>query len=186
MNHREEAKRANNDEDNGGIDIVVEKSHDLISGGSVPKLLKKSAGGEKCCIFRIHQRLRNNNYKDAYEPRVLSIGPYHHGKEHLQMIQEHKHRFLGIFMDEAQKKGVDMKDLIEAVSELEEDIRESYSESLYNARKVSYPERVKDPIFGMKWILTAKGVTYYFWRIRFLSFFFKLFMTNRRLGRQEG
>ena len=118
MNHREEAKRANNDEDNGGIDIVVEKSHDLISGGSVPKLLKKSAGGEKCCIFRIHQRLRNNNYKDAYEPRVLSIGPYHHGKEHLQMIQEHKHRFLGIFMDEAQKKGVDMKDLIEAVMQI--------------------------------------------------------------------
>ncbi|XP_023639192.1 LOW QUALITY PROTEIN: UPF0481 protein At3g47200 [Capsella rubella] len=176
MNPPEEAKGDKTDKDDVTIDVVVEE----LRGGSDPKLLKKSAGREKCCIFKIPERLEENN-KKAYEPRVVSFGPYHNGKPHLQMIQEHKHRFLGFFMAEAKKNGVDAKDLIEAVSKLEEDIRESYSESLYdNAGIVRYHEIENDPIFVMPWIIPAIGVTYYFWRIRFLTSFFKLYSRNQR------
>ncbi|EOA25413.1 hypothetical protein CARUB_v10018745mg [Capsella rubella] len=178
MNPPEEAKGDKTDKDDVTIDVVVEE----LRGGSDPKLLKKSAGREKCCIFKIPERLEENN-KKAYEPRVVSFGPYHNGKPHLQMIQEHKHRFLGFFMAEAKKNGVDAKDLIEAVSKLEEDIRESYSESLYDngdmlGRKkliemmvldgcfilmlflavagiVRYHEIENDPIFVMPWIIPA-------------------------------
>ncbi|CAA7025662.1 unnamed protein product [Microthlaspi erraticum] len=173
----------NNDDEDGCMALPPDKPCDLLSGGSVPKLLKKSAGGEKCCIFRIPQRLEKNN-ENAYEPRVVSVGPYHHGKKHLEMIQEHKHRLLGFFMDEVQEKGVDPKDLIETVSKLEEDIRESYSESLYHgdddlsgskklidmmvldgcfilmlfmvvAGEVRYNGVEDDPIFRVPWILPA-------------------------------
>ncbi|KAG7627351.1 hypothetical protein ISN45_At03g036830 [Arabidopsis thaliana x Arabidopsis arenosa] len=179
MNPREEAKRGNNDEDNGGIDLVVEEPHDLFSRESaLPKLLRESAGGKKCCIFKISHKPENKKYKAAYEPRVVSFGPYHHGKKNLQMIEEHKLRFLKIFMDEAKRKGVDTNGLIKAVSDLEEDIRDSYSESLYSDGKkliemmvldgcfilmiflvvagvVSHSEIENDPIFAIPWILPA-------------------------------
>ncbi|KAD5508646.1 hypothetical protein E3N88_16349 [Mikania micrantha] len=58
-----------------------------------PKLLQKSAGNKSCCVFRVPQSLLEIN-KEAYEPRIVSIGPYHHGKKDLEMIQEHKWRFL--------------------------------------------------------------------------------------------
>ncbi|CAL5392092.1 unnamed protein product [Camellia sinensis] len=45
------------------------------------------------CIFRVHDRLRNEN-KKAYEPEVVAIGPYHHGKDNLQPMEEHKLRYL--------------------------------------------------------------------------------------------
>lgn len=164
--------------DGGDMVRTEVKPCDLLSRGTVPKLLKKSASGESCCIFRIPESLARNN-KTAYEPKIVSIGPYHRGKTHLQMVQEHKHRFLEFFLTKAKKKGVYMSDLVEAVSILEDDVRDSYSENLdckfgedtlidmmildgcfvltlffVVAGKVSYTE-LDDPIFRMPWILTS-------------------------------
>ncbi|KAK9999515.1 hypothetical protein SO802_019118 [Lithocarpus litseifolius] len=58
-----------------------------------PRLLRKSAGNISCCLFRVPQSLVEINEK-AYQPHTVSIGPYHHGKDHLKMIQEHKWRLL--------------------------------------------------------------------------------------------
>jgi hypothetical protein len=33
-----------------------------------------------CCIYKVPERLRELNEK-AYTPRVVSIGPIHHGKD---------------------------------------------------------------------------------------------------------
>ncbi|XP_076887076.1 UPF0481 protein At3g47200-like isoform X2 [Bidens hawaiensis] len=58
-----------------------------------PKLLNKLAGGSSCCIFRVPRSLVEIK-KEAYEPQIVSIGPYHFGNKDLEMIQEHKGRFL--------------------------------------------------------------------------------------------
>ncbi|KFK39903.1 hypothetical protein AALP_AA3G303800 [Arabis alpina] len=140
------------------------------------KLLRESAGSESCCIVRIPQSLARTNLK-AYEPKIVSIGPYHHGKEHLNLIQQHKRRFLKFFMSKMQEKGTDPQDLVRAVSRLEDDIRLSYSEDLgldsknlvkmmvldgcfiltlflVVSGKVVYTN-LDDPIFRMPWILPS-------------------------------
>ncbi|CAA7013271.1 unnamed protein product [Microthlaspi erraticum] len=92
-------------------------------------LLTESAGKESCCIFRIPDSLSKVN-PEAYKPKVVSVGPYHYGDKLLKMIQEHKPRFLKLFLSNAKKKAVEEKDLFEAVAALEEKVRNSYSEGL--------------------------------------------------------
>ncbi|KAG6731339.1 hypothetical protein I3842_01G125100 [Carya illinoinensis] len=48
---------------------------------------------QDCYVFKVHHRLREINAK-AYEPDLLAIGPYHHGKDHLSFMEMHKLRFL--------------------------------------------------------------------------------------------
>ncbi|VVB00963.1 unnamed protein product [Arabis nemorensis] len=147
----------------------------VLSKRVLPKLLKESAGNQSCCIFRISHRLRRIN-GEAYDPDLLSIGPYHHGKKQLRMIEEHKPRFLGLFLEEAGKNGVAYEELSEAVSSKEEAIRSCYSEDLVEfdgkklidmmildgcfilmlffiiSRKVDITVK-NDPIFKMPWVL---------------------------------
>ncbi|ESQ42213.1 hypothetical protein EUTSA_v10013261mg [Eutrema salsugineum] len=151
--------------------------HRLISEDVIgPKLLRESAGSESCCIARIPQSLARINLK-AYEPKIVSIGPYHHGKEHLNLTQQHKRRFLKFFVAKMEEKGIDPQDLVRAVSKLEGVIRGSYSEDLgldsdtlvemivldgcfiltlffVVSGKVVYTN-LDDPIFRMPWILPS-------------------------------
>ncbi|KFK27409.1 hypothetical protein AALP_AA8G379200 [Arabis alpina] len=146
----------------------------LLSKRVSPKLLKRSAGTETCCIFRIPWTPVQINSK-AYEPKIVSIGPYHHGKQSLEMIQQHKHRFLEFFLE---KSGTTLQELLRVVSEMEEAIRASYSENLDRfasqdlidmvlldscfilvvllvvSNKVDHPDS-DDAIFKMPWILPA-------------------------------
>ncbi|CAK9172970.1 unnamed protein product [Ilex paraguariensis] len=41
------------------------------------------------CIFKVYRELRIENEK-AYEPKLITIGPFHHGKDNLQEMEEHK------------------------------------------------------------------------------------------------
>ncbi|XP_071697957.1 UPF0481 protein At3g47200-like [Rutidosis leptorrhynchoides] len=91
-----------------------------------PKLLHKLAGKSSCCIFRVPQGLVDIN-KEAYRPRIVSIGPYHYGNKDLEMIQEHKWRFLN---DMITRIGKPLKNFMDIIVSMDVQIRESYSESL--------------------------------------------------------
>uniref|UniRef100_A0A7N2M7E7 Uncharacterized protein n=1 Tax=Quercus lobata TaxID=97700 RepID=A0A7N2M7E7_QUELO len=58
-----------------------------------PLLCKGAAGKRTWSIFRVPKRLVDIN-DHFYEPNSVSIGPYHRGKPHFQMIEEHKWRYL--------------------------------------------------------------------------------------------
>ncbi|XP_010503330.1 PREDICTED: UPF0481 protein At3g47200-like [Camelina sativa] len=143
-----------------------------------PVLLLESAGKESCCVFRVPQSFAEMN-PEAYKPKVVSIGPYHYGEKHLEMIQQHKLRFLHLFLDKARKNGVDINVLFKAVIHLEEEIRISYSEHLCEtSEELAYMmildgcfililllivsrhielDDSDDPIFTIPWILPSIG-----------------------------
>jgi|UniRef100_A0A2N9FL92 hypothetical protein len=137
-----------------------------------PRLLKISAGNSSCCIFRVPQSLVEINEK-AYQPHIVSIGPYHHGKEHLEMIQEHKWRFLDSLIGRTESVGVGVNDYFKAIASKEERIRECYSETTeVNSNEFVemmvldgcfiieilcivgniVPHDPKDPFFNMSWV----------------------------------
>ncbi|MFS7915406.1 hypothetical protein Hanom_Chr02g00164961 [Helianthus anomalus] len=135
-----------------------------------PKLLHKSAGKNSCCIFRVPPSLVEIN-KEAYQPRIVSIGPYHYGNKHLEMIQEHKWRYLD---DMITRTGKSLGVFMNIIVSMENKIRESYSEStdcfgtndlakmmvldgvfliqLFLKVGQLVPSHQDDPIFRMAWI----------------------------------
>jgi len=66
-------------------DIVTE-----VTSSIQGKLCQKSPLiPSKSSIFRVPDRLRRHNEK-AFEPELVSIGPFHHGKEKLQAMEKIK------------------------------------------------------------------------------------------------
>ena len=139
-----------------------------------PQILTNGAGKSTCSIFRVPQSLIEVNGQ-IYQPHIVSIGPYHHGEPQLKMIQEHKWRYLGSLISRTEKtKGLKLEDYLVAIAEIEEKIRECYSETIhFNSdelvemmvldgcflielfRKASNPIRFEpdDPIISMAWII---------------------------------
>ncbi|XP_058004129.1 UPF0481 protein At3g47200-like [Hevea brasiliensis] len=136
------------------------------STSGVPKL-------PSCCsIFRVPRSLMEIHPK-AFQPQIVSIGPYHHGREHLQMIQQQKLQYLHAIL--ARTQGVDFDDFCKSIANEQKAMRECYSESTdkYSdhdfiemlvldgcfiielfliVEKLVEPD-LNDPIFNQPWIL---------------------------------
>ncbi|CAH9130390.1 unnamed protein product [Cuscuta epithymum] len=96
------------------------------------KLISKSAGTNDCCIFRVPQGFADSEVDaKSYQPRTVSIGPYHRGKPHLREMEKHKWRFLERAIQRTRvKTGLGLEDYIKAVEGLTTVARESYSEDI--------------------------------------------------------
>ncbi|GLT60251.1 hypothetical protein SLA2020_330240 [Shorea laevis] len=80
-----------------------------------------------CSIFRVTNLLRQTNEK-AYEPHIISIGPYHHGKDHLKGMEAHKMYYLKRLL---QRRGeTSVHRYVMALKDKEEKIRKRYAEPL--------------------------------------------------------
>ncbi|KAF8018130.1 hypothetical protein BT93_H3125 [Corymbia citriodora subsp. variegata] len=60
---------------------------------------------------------------DAYLPQVVSFGPYHHGKDHLLPMEEHKHRTLHRFL---KRSGKCLESFLDSLREVAQALEESY------------------------------------------------------------
>ncbi|CAK9172973.1 unnamed protein product [Ilex paraguariensis] len=117
-------------------------------------------------IFRVDGLLRREN-ELAYEPEILAIGPYHHGKANLEMMENHKLRYLQMYLARTNESSVDR--YVNAMQDLEEKTRKCYVESIELEKdafvrmtlldgcfiieffyKLAYEEVIDDPIFKLQ------------------------------------
>ncbi|KAK6912629.1 Protein of unknown function DUF247, plant, partial [Dillenia turbinata] len=80
----------------------------------------------KCCIYRVPETIAHVNAK-AYKPRLVSIGPFHHGSEKYKAMEEQKLHYLRAYLQRAK---LSMAQCVEAVSKLEGKARSSYAEPI--------------------------------------------------------
>ncbi|KAM5579557.1 UPF0481 protein [Rosa sericea] len=118
----------------GGSSSLTEELEDILNPEDQGR---ESSTNSKTCIYKVPSTMRQVNRK-AYEPNIVSIGPYHHGDESLQEMEKLKHTyFRRLFQpnyhdrldDEVvslKKKAVD--DAKKAMEELEVAARSCYSE----------------------------------------------------------
>jgi hypothetical protein len=91
------------------------------------KLVGLTPNAPECCIFKVHTLLRNVNQK-AYDPQLLSIGPYHRGKDGLRFMEDHKLRYLQLLLQRRNETSVET--YIKAMRELEGRARRCYAEPI--------------------------------------------------------
>ncbi|KAH9681100.1 DUF862 domain-containing protein [Citrus sinensis] len=96
------------------LDLVGEKLRRLIATPS-----------DQFNIFKVPDVLRKLNEK-AYEPEMLAVGPYHHGKEKLLAFEEHKTRYLKKLLERTR---IPLSDYVMAMRALEERARKCYERS---------------------------------------------------------
>ncbi|KAF9688882.1 hypothetical protein SADUNF_Sadunf01G0034100 [Salix dunnii] len=84
-----------------------------------------STNQSPCSIFKVPGVLRSVNNR-AYEPKILSIGPYHQGKDDFKMMEEHKKRYLKMFLQ--RRQGNSLTSYVEAMRGLEGVARPYYQQ----------------------------------------------------------
>lgn len=48
----------------------------------------------KASIYRVPEWLKSMTKREAYQPQVVSLGPFHNGEDSLKPMEEHKHRLM--------------------------------------------------------------------------------------------
>ncbi|KAH7560544.1 hypothetical protein JRO89_XS10G0040700 [Xanthoceras sorbifolium] len=81
---------------------------------------------DDCCIYRVPQDIRMAN-ESFYTPKLVSIGPLHHGREELKAMEEHKVRSLEHFLQQTQ---VSLEDFLIFIKNKEEKLRNCYAETI--------------------------------------------------------
>ncbi|KAM7490113.1 hypothetical protein LguiA_033034 [Lonicera macranthoides] len=79
------------------------------------------------CIYMVPREIRKVN-EEAYTPRIVSIGPFHHNNKNLESMEQVKKRYMKKLV---QRRGKTcLKNFIDAVKKMEARIRDCYSERI--------------------------------------------------------
>ncbi|KAJ4959394.1 hypothetical protein NE237_026505 [Protea cynaroides] len=78
-----------------------------------------------CSIYHVPKPLHEIK-PEAFTPRLVSIGPFHRYKEHLQPMEAHKLRYLNNILQRESR--VTLRDYVKAMSQVEDRTRKCYSE----------------------------------------------------------
>ncbi|XP_010520649.2 PREDICTED: UPF0481 protein At3g47200-like [Tarenaya hassleriana] len=134
------------------LQVIVESPGDALVDAIKEKLESLSSLSSKCCIYRVPERLRRLN-PEAYSPRVVSIGPLHHGKEELQAMEEHKLRYMQSFI---YRTSLSIEELVQVVRTWEEKARDCYTETLELSSDDFVKMLIVDGSFVVEFILRCR------------------------------
>ncbi|KAL5724175.1 hypothetical protein ACHQM5_007467 [Ranunculus cassubicifolius] len=87
-----------------------------------------SMPSSNCSIYRVPRKFFIIGEEDTYTPRVISIGPYHHGKQHLKAFEQFKIWYLHSFI--SRSPDTHLSDYVNAIRKIETSIRECYTEPI--------------------------------------------------------
>lgn len=95
-----------------------------------PSIIKASSTDISCSIHRVPQRFRQHNEK-AYEPQIISIGPFHCKKREgqLRAMEQHKWKYLSAIINR-QKRENCLEQYLLVVKQWEKRARKCYSEEI--------------------------------------------------------
>ena len=108
------------------VDIRIVTESDLMCEELITDvpLVMEPAQWPECCIYRVPKNLRRIN-KEAYSPKLISIGPFHHGEEEVRDMEKLKVRYLKEF---CYRTGKCQKEIARVIEENEVKIRHCYEE----------------------------------------------------------
>lgn len=75
-------------------------------------------------IYRVPARIKDDSIT-SFEPQMVSIGPYHHGKPRLKPMEHHKRRALARLVERSNKS---IQDFAAALEQIAEDLMGAYEE----------------------------------------------------------
>ncbi|XP_058179963.1 UPF0481 protein At3g47200-like [Rhododendron vialii] len=102
------------------VDIRNELDRLLHDG---PTALRERFSKKRSMIYKVPAFLKNLNNK-AYEPQMVSFGPYHYGKEHLMPMEKRKHTML---LDYLQRSGKPLESYVNALAPVVQDLKDFYN-----------------------------------------------------------
>ncbi|XP_068660485.1 UPF0481 protein At3g47200-like [Aristolochia californica] len=121
-----------------------------------PKILRESSHAASCCIHRVPQCFRRIDPR-AYDPQIVSIGPFHRGKRSLQAMEEHKWRYLRGML--SRKGDASLERYLVAVKKLEAKARDCYSETIHVDSNSFVEMMVVDGCFIVELLCKARGLS---------------------------
>ncbi|XP_056163456.1 UPF0481 protein At3g47200-like [Syzygium oleosum] len=110
---------------------------------------------DNVCIYRVPAKLCQVEEK-AYDPSIVSIGPYHCGDRHLKKMEELKLKFFHRVFRSKQEREVELERVISTMEELEPKARSCYADDVKLGRDEFIEMMTMDGCFILQ-LLTEVG-----------------------------
>ncbi|KAM3685476.1 hypothetical protein ACB094_11G122700 [Castanea mollissima] len=116
-----------------------------------PQVLEPPPQCAECCIYRVPKRLRLVN-GEAYTPKLISIGPFHHGKEELKDMEKQK---LTYYIEFLQRTATNPRDIASIIAEKQQKIIYCYDGGLEISSQNILKIVLLDSIFIIEYFVRA-------------------------------
>lgn len=117
--------------------VEMEKLLGVSEGGSsgqssvVAQMVRQQEGHS---IYRVPEYIKDMTNRKAYEPQLVSLGPFHYGEPPLLPMEVHKRRAVAHMVN---RSGKPLQKFVSAVEEISEQLRNAYE----NLDETKWPEQ---------------------------------------------